>query len=411
MRSFPGRLTLALALSWSVPVGAQSITDISPTAAPTSAQGPVGPVLLTITGTSFDGVGVVAVGGRLCPVTQRTGTELVCELPEGEGAGLDVDLYEGIGPSVAVKEPNAFSYLAPSLSSITPATPPPTSGGTTLTILGDNFGLHPSVSVGGSSCVSTEQVDHGTALCVLAPGEGVDVDVRLSVANQTSQAPLLLSFAPPSVSSVLPSSAPTTGGIPITITGSNFGVSPSVSVDGRDCPIDEASSSHSVIVCQSPPGEGAQAAGTVDAAGQQAVFSFGYDGPSISSVSPSSGPTRGGFPITINGTNFSASSSVAVGGSSCPLLSASSSELHCALPEGQGSSQDVSVDVAGQQTSSLASFSYDPPVIFAISPAMVPSSGGGAITITGKDFGTSPSVSLDGQDCPLDPTDGAYVPH
>jgi MYXO-CTERM domain-containing protein len=411
MRKCSWRLWAVAFFSLTTVAHAQTITGITPATAPTSGQGASGPVVLTISGTSFDGVGNVTVGGRLCPVTLRSPVVIECALPPGEGADLDIDLYEGPGPSVAVKAPQVFSYLPPSLTAITPAAPPATSGGATLTLLGENFGLFPSIFVGDAACSSTEQIDHNTARCVLGEGEGAGVPVTMTVAGQTSIAPLSLSFAAPEVTQVTPASAPTSGGFPITLNGSNFGVAPTVTVGGQDCPVDPAVSGHGLLVCEVPPGEGAEAVGVVNAAGQIAAFSFGYDPPSITSISPSSGPTRGGYVITLNGSNFSSTSSVTIGSSSCPVLSADSVEVRCEAPEGEGTDADVTVAVAGQVSVSPAAFSYDPPEILSITPASVAPAGGDTITINGRNFGRSPSVSVDGQDCPLDPTDGAYVAH
>jgi len=112
-------------------------------------------------------------------------------------------------------------------------------------------------------------------------------------------------------------------------------------------------------VCTVPAGEGQGLAVAVHVDGQSSSTNgtFSYDPPSITAVTPSSGPSAGGVRLTINGLNFGAQASASVGGSSCPAEEQTQSRVVCLLPPGYGT-VDVTV-TAGGQTSAGSSFSYD----------------------------------------------------
>lgn len=71
---------------------AQAIVDISPASSSSSAKDAVGaPLTLTVFGTSFNSTDEIEVGGRDCPAESQNVSQIVCTLPEVEGADLRVD--------------------------------------------------------------------------------------------------------------------------------------------------------------------------------------------------------------------------------------------------------------------------------------------------------------------------------
>jgi hypothetical protein len=83
----------------------------------------------------------------------------------------------------------------------------------------------------------------------------------------------------------------------------------------------------------------------------------------ISSVSPSSGPTDGGTPITIAGTNFETGATVTVGGNTCtsPVV-ASANSITCNTPAGSAGAKDVTVTNVDSTTNTLSGgFTYFAP--------------------------------------------------
>ena len=114
--------------------------------------------------------------------------------------------------------------------------------------------------------------------------------------------------AGPTFTSITPPSGPTTGGTPVTITGSNFvsGGSFGVTIGGTNA--NGVYVNPTTITATTP----AHAAGAVNVVitnndGQTVTGAnaFTYSaGPTFSSITPSSGPTTGGTPVTITGSNF-----------------------------------------------------------------------------------------------------------
>lgn len=380
---------------------AQSIATIGPALAPTSGVVGGSPINLTITGDNFDSTHQVTVGSRLCtPRFLVHVGQIVCTLPEGEGADLAVELRDDAGTALA-RSPTPFSYLPPSLTAISPANTS-TAGGTRITLTGDNFGLSPSVYIGGRRCDAVLRdpvTPHSAISCLVPEGQGTGLAVEVVVAGQRNTDGPSFNYDPPSISSISPASGPTTGGNPITLTGSSFGQTPRVVVGGASCTLTGAVTS-SRVVCVAPAGQGASVPVSITVAGQQTSSAYGYQAPNIASISPANAPTSGGVRLTVVGSNFGTSPRVTVDGRLCEGIGASHGEIVCLLPEGEGTSRAVSV-VAGDQVSpSFSGFSYDPPSVASVSPSSGPTAGGIPITLHGESFGLSPTVTVGGAPCP-----------
>ena len=129
-------------------------------------------------------------------------------------------------------------------------------------------------------------------------------------------------------------------------------------------------------------------------------------GPTVSGVSPASGPTGGGTPIRITGTGFVSGATVQVGqgsGAGPSAISATnvvvSSTQITATTSGPAKAGTYYVYVAEAGATSRATnaarFSYLPPAVSKVSPASGPVSGGTPVTITGSGFGPGATVEID----------------
>jgi len=194
-----GILFVASASAWAsgaVPV-ISSVHGCSDSSIGTESCATAGSIPITIIGSSFVLGGSMPsafVGGRDCPVTSASETEIECTLPSGSGRDLDVVVTNDIGaPSFPAR---LLSYSPPSISSVGGCTDDGTgsttscarNGGTYLTIQGSNFGpsgASKSVVTGGVSCpVYTDTDDE--IVCTLPPGTGTDKRVLVIAANQLS---------------------------------------------------------------------------------------------------------------------------------------------------------------------------------------------------------------------------------
>jgi MYXO-CTERM domain-containing protein len=391
--------------TWTTYLGTQVFTVTSPTSAQTFDYNPPSVTLLspspmptvggtlTLTGASMGLTGAtVKVNNIACPVTSQTHTQIQCTMAAGVGANLPVIVTVAAQVSASVP----ISYTAPSITSIAGAHG--TAGGSALTVNGDNFGPSAAtltVTVGGVACPVSSHTQT-SATCTLPAGQGA-VPVVVSVGGQSSPASIF-TYDAPAITTVSPAVLPTTGGT-LTLTGTNFGLSGTVTVGGNACPV--TSYSHTQIVCTAPAGVGTGLTITVTSGGQSGSSTVSYAAPSLASVSAATKPTQGGVAVTLAGSNLGASgATVTVGGAPCPVTSQTHTQVRCTLPPGQGTGLAVVLSVGGQSSNTL-SFAYDPPVITGLAPAAGPTSGG-ALTIDGANFGVfGATVTIDGVACPV----------
>ena len=131
----------------------------------------------------------------------------------------------------------------------------------------------------------------------------------------------------PSVTSVSPISGPFSGGTPITITGTGFLTGASVVIGqgagagagaGAIVAIDvTVVSSTEIMAVTGGPAKAGQRNLYVTSGGVTSAANsgdrFNYNKPTITSVSPNSGPRSGGTPVTITGTGFVPGADVVIG--------------------------------------------------------------------------------------------------
>src|SRR5262249_41032862 len=102
-------------------------------------------------------------------------------------------------------------------------------------------------------------------------------------------------------------------------------------------------------------------------------------GPSVTSVSPSSGPTAGGASVVVTGTGFSSATKVRVGANDASSFTVlSDSQLTAMAPAGSEGSVDVQVTTpfGVSPTGSGDRFTYvAPPTIGSLSPSAGPLTG------------------------------------
>jgi len=384
-----------------------TVSGVSPASGPTA-----GGTAIAITGTNFAAGATVTVGGTPATgVSVVSATQVNATTPAHAAGVADVVVTVG-GQSSAASPADVFTYVAPPPPTVTGVSPTsgPTGGGTAITITGTDFDATATVSVGGTaatgvSVVSATQITATTP--AHAPGAA---DVVVTVGGQssaTSPADVFTYIAPPppTVTGVSPTSGPTTGGTAITISGTNFDATATVTVGGA------AATGVSVISnTQINATTPTHAAGTFDVivtvAGQPTAtnpsdqFTYITPPPTVSAVSPSSGPTAGGTAITIAGTGFEAGATVTVGGTAATGVNVvSATQINATAPAHVAGAADVVVTVNGQSSATNPGdqFTYvAPPSPVSVSPASGSTFGGTSVTITGTDFRTGATVTFGG---------------
>src|SRR5262249_2101921 len=122
--------------------------------------------------------------------------------------------------------------------------------------------------------------------------------------------------------------------------------------------------------------------------------------PTVTGVSPTTGPTAGGTPMTIAGTNFLSGATVSVGGTAATGGSVvDSSTITATTPAHAAGLVGVTVTNSDAQAATLANaFTYvaPAPAVTSVSPPSGSITGGTALTITGTGFAAGASVTVGG---------------
>jgi hypothetical protein len=120
--------------------------------------------------------------------------------------------------------------------------------------------------------------------------------------------------------------------------------------------------------------------------------------PTLTGINPNQGPTAGGTNVTVTGTNFTASSTVQIGGVAAANVSfVSSTSLTATTPANAAGPANVSVTTVGGTGALNNGFTYvGAPTVTAINPNQGPTGGNTNVTITGTGFVAPATVQIGG---------------
>ncbi len=368
-----------------------ALISVNPNHGPT-----VGGTAITLVGTNFGNqtaTASVTIGGQPASVSSCNHTQIVCQLPAGQGTNKAVVVTISGQPSLS---PVTFSYDGPTITNVSPNVGP-TAGGIEITLTGSSFGTNGTLFFNGLP-ISTTGYNQSQIKFMLPAGQGVSNTISVDVSGQLSPN-AYFNYGVPGITSVSPNHGPAAGGVEITVGGTNFGTSGTLTLNGQT--VTPTSYSNTQIKFMLPAGQGTNNSIVVGVSGQNsAAVLFSYDGPMLFSASPNHGPTIGGVEISLIGTNFGTSGIVTFNGQVVSSTTYSNTVVKFMLPAGQGTNNPIQVNVDGQNTSPL-SFGYDDPIITNIFPATGPSTGGTTITLSGSNFGTNGTVTIGGQNCSI----------
>ena len=167
----------------------------------------------------------------------------------------------------------------------------------------------------------------------------------------------------PLIASVSPASGPSSGGTRVTISGTNFRAGSVVTFGGA--PATNVVVLNSTTITASTPAGLPGTVGIVVTAGSASTsmagaFAYLQNAPTITGVSPATGPSTGGTTITITGTNLSNVTGVSVGGISATAVTVVNATTVTAktAPHGVGL-VDVSVTTStGNLATDPSAFTY-----------------------------------------------------
>ncbi|MGE3856011.1 MAG: IPT/TIG domain-containing protein [Dehalococcoidia bacterium] len=303
----------------------------------TPAQGPSsGGTAVTLVGTDFQAGVTVHIGGFLASSVVRVSTTQVTLITPpsatttGGAANILVQNPDG---GVATLNSGFFytAFASPlTITSVEPSTGPNT-GGTNVTIAGTGFSSAVSVYFGDVPAAVVNPL--GSSAIFARTPANVSGPVAVTVINpdgqKISKANGFTYTGGVGVRSVAPGGGAPAGGTTIVVTGDGFKPGATVQIgSGLATNVQVVNSAQ--IVATSPAGSiGAQRVTVTNPDGQSGFreqgFSYGPAAgvtlPTISGISPSTGPSHGGTQLTLTGTGFSGGSTVYFGGVASPLVS------------------------------------------------------------------------------------------
>ena len=286
-----------------------AVSTVSPQIGSTAGGSPV-----TITGTDLaEAVQVLFGSTPAASFTVESPTSIRAISPPGTGT-VDVTVMTPAGLS-ATGPGDQFTYVltqpAPTVTGLGPSQGS-TTGGTSVAISGTSFEEASQVQFGSTPATSFTVESPTSITAVSPPGTGT-VDVKVTGPGGISEAAaadrfLYVSPGPaPTIAKLAPNRGPTAGGTTVTISGSNLTGASAVTFGGAPAAGFEVTAPGRIRAV-SPPGVSGAAevrvttpAGTSEASTKDL---FTYGPPTVSGVSPSSGPNAGGTAITVTGTGF-----------------------------------------------------------------------------------------------------------
>jgi len=299
----------------------------------------------------------VGLGGTLTFVAE--------EQPEGE-CGTTESVSMQFGTDHFYPETRLVGAALPTVTGLSPDNGT-TAGGTSVTITGAGLGEASAVRFGSEEAESFTVNSPTSITAVSPPGEGtVAVTVTDHRGTSASGGTGDKFTYGPAVSGIEPDHGPRAGATTVTITGVNLGEASAVTF-GTTPAASFTVLSPTSITAVSPPGTG-----TVDVTvstpegtsptGAQDRFSYDVPPPSITEVSPTSGPEAGGTTVTVSGTDLTGTTAVKFGATSATSFTINSDTSLTAISPGGTGTVDVSVTTPrGTSTSGPSDrFAYEP---------------------------------------------------
>ncbi len=314
------------------------------------------------------------------------------QITSGSNGGFSANPNGGYNEVTGLGTPKAYTgpdsgliydmvnySTVPAVTAVSPASGP-ASGGTSVTITGTGFSGATAVKFGTTNATSFT-VNSATQITATDPAGSGTVDITVTTVGGTSANSASDHFVYsnlPVITGVNPNAGPTAGGTSIVITGGGFTGTTAVEFGG----VNAASfivNSGSQITAIDPAGTGAVDITVTNAYGTSAASSadqFTYvAAPTVTSVSPSGGPSGGGTSVILTGTGFSGATAVKFGTTNATIYTVNSAtQITATDPAGTGA-VDVTVTTAGgtSATSSADQFTYSNlPDVTGVSPSSGP---------------------------------------
>ena len=279
--------------------------------------------------------------------------------PRPSSNGYDIGCYEY----------ETSTPSAPAVTSLSP-TSGPAAGGTSVTITGTGFTGATVVDFGTTAATDVTVVNSTTITADSPAGTGtVNVTVTTPVGTSATSTADQFTYtiaAAPTVTGLSPTSGPAAGGTSVTITGTSF-TGATVVDFGTTAATDVTVVNSTTITADSPAGTGTVNVTVTTPVGTSATSTadqFTYTAiaaaPTVTGLSPTSGPAAGGTLVTITGTSFTGATVVDFGTTAATDVTVvNSTTITADSPAGTGTvNVTVTTPVGTSATSTADQFTY-----------------------------------------------------
>ena len=375
----PQRNRVMVYLNWNLPVSV--IASISPNSGPV-----VGGTAITITGQKFTNVKRVLIGGVAVAQYRVNSATRITATTAARAAGVVDVVVESAGGSGVLA--GAFTYAAPTITSLTPATGT-ISGATTVVISGSYLTGATAVNFGSTRATSfvVNSANQITAISPALPVGSVTVTVVTPLGTVTSAQSF--NYVQPTISSLLPARGPLSGGNTVVISGSNINGATGVLFNGvaaRSFTVASNNQINAVVPARATAG-----LVTVEVVLPSGRLSTSYTyvaAPVIGAISSNTGSTAGGASVVITGTNFTGATEVIFGGTAArSFVVNSDTQITAVTPTRAAGAGVVQVITAGGTANSASSYTFvAAPTVTSLSPNTGTTSGGTSVTINGTNL-------------------------
>ena len=296
-----------------------------------------GSTAVTIDGTGFIDAPTVEFDGVPATSVVFVGpTQITCVSPAGIGV---VDVVVTNPDSGRASAAGGYAYISiPTITLITPDTGVQ-AGGTAVTIDGTEFLTAPTVTFDGTPATNIVFVGVTQITCDAPAGIGVvDVVVTNTDTGTVTSAGGYTYISTPTITLITPARGLRAGGTAVTIDGTDFVATPTVTFDGVPA-TSVVFVGATQLTCVSPAGVGIVdvVVTNPDTGATTSAGGYTYIIPTVTSVTPNDGLRAGGTAVTIAGADFAATPTVTFGGvAATSVVFASSISLTCVTPAGTG---------------------------------------------------------------------------
>jgi hypothetical protein len=386
-------------------MSAPIITTISPTSGPTT-----GGITVVITGTNLASPSAVTFGIASATIISSSATSISVTAPVHAAGVARVLVTTAASTTTQAVNFTYVTVAAPSISSLSP-TNGPAPGGNTVIITGTDLLYTTSVTFGATPASSFAILSNTQVAAVAPAGAAGVTTVRVTNGTGTSGTlPYTYNVvAAPVVSTVSPTSSPALGGNTAVINGFGFTYATAVSF-GSTAVTSFTVASDTVINAVVPPGPSAGGNVFVLVTGpggtSAASTTYTYTAaptPTVTGLSPASGPVSGQNTVTLTGSNLNGATAVTFAGNAASSFAIlSSTKINAVAPPGTAGTASVAVTTPAGASLGFNYTYIAPPAPTAVFPTTAITAGGDNVAISGTgltgatsvNFGTTPATSF-----------------